>query len=133
LSNAIDHLNTALDQTRTHRVLQILDHPTQLHLEVLGPVPARPAGCAVWCHHASRLEHHLDHGIDSATWRCVVTDLGDTHALARLADRHIGLADLAASPSQWAQVTDRALELHASTIEHARRLPSVGLSIDLEL
>ena len=66
--------------------------PTQLHLDVLGPVPTGTAGRAVWCHQANRLEHHLDHAIrDDVLWQRLVDDLSITPTLARIADRHIAI------------------------------------------
>ena len=92
------------------------------------------AGRAVWCHQATRLEHHLDHdaGNDGA-WHRLVDDLSDTPTLARLADRHIRLDREPVHPSHWRQITDHAAVLNASTIEQTRHIPQRDLGIGLEL
>ncbi len=134
LTTAIDQLDSALDRTRTERVLQLVDQPTQLHLDVLGPIPPGAAGRAVWCYQATRLEHHLDHdtGNDGA-WHRLVDDLSETPTLARLADRHIRLDREPVHPSHWRQITDHAAALNASTIEQTRHIPQRDLGIGLEL
>lgn len=134
LTTAIDQLDSALDRTRTERVLQLVDQPTQLHLDVLGPIPPGAAGRAVWCYQATRLEHHLDHdaGNDGA-WHRLVDDLSDTPTLARLADCHIRLDREPVHPSHWRQITDHAAALNASTIEQTRHIPQRDLGIGLEL
>ena len=134
LTTAIGQLDSALDRTRTERVLQLVDRPTQLHLDVLGPIPPGAAGRAVWCYQANRLEHHLDHdtGNDTA-WHRLVDDLSETPTLARLADRHIRLDRETVYPSHWRQVSDHAAALHASVIEQTRHIPQRDLGLGLEL
>jgi hypothetical protein len=134
LNYDISQLDTALHLTRVDRVLQLVGRPTQLHLDVLGPVPAGAAGRAAWCHQASRLEHHLDHASgNDETWNWLVDDLSVTPTLARIADRHIGIqSHHQLRLTDWAPITEHASGIHAATIEHAR--PSHrGLELELSL
>ena len=135
LSFDIGQLDTALHHTRTDRVQRLADHPTQLHLDVLGPVPTGTAGRAVWCHQANRLERHLDHAIsDDTMWQRLVNDLSITPTLARIADRHIAIQPHhEVRATDWAPITQHAEAIHAATIEHARPTPRQGLEIDLGL
>ncbi len=130
LSHDIAQLDTALHHTRVERVLRLADHPTELHLDVLGPVPA---GRAVWCHQANRLERHLDHTTRSDhTWQQLVNDLNITPTLAHIADRHIAIQhhrDVTAT--DWAPITQRAAALCAAAIEAAR--PTLHHAPEIEL
>ena len=135
LSHDITQLDTALHHTRIDRVLRLADHPTQFHLDVLGPVPAGTVGRAVWCHQANRLERHLDDAIrDDATWQRLVDDLRITPSLAQIADRHIAiLHHREVTATDWAPITQHAAAIHTATIEHARLAPQHGLELDLGL
>ena len=135
LSHDISQLVTALQLTRVDRVLRLADHPTQFHLDVLGPVPAGTAGRAVWCHQANRLERHLDHATrDDATWQRLVDDLSVTPTLARIADRHIAIQHHhEITAPDWAPITQHAAAIHAAAIEHAQPAPQRGLEIELGL
>jgi conjugative relaxase-like TrwC/TraI family protein len=132
LSHDLGRLDTALQSTRADRVLQLADRPTQLHLDVLGPPPVGAAGRAVWCHQATRLEQHLDHGVSAeATWHSLINDLSNTPTLARVADRHIGIQPhQRLRPADWASITDHAATIHAATIEHARPVTRNGPEIE---
>jgi hypothetical protein len=134
LDRDISQLDAALARTRVDRVLQLASRPTQLHLDVLGPVPAGAAGRAVWCHQASRLEHHLDHaGGNDATWHRLVENLSVTPTLARIADRRNAIQpDHQLRPTDWAPITEHAAVIHAATIEHARPAHR-GLELELGL
>ena len=125
----------ALHLTRVDRVQRLADGPTQLHLDVLGPVPAGTAGRAVWCHQANRLERHLDHAIrDDTMWQGLVNDLSVTPTLARIADSHIAiLHHHEVRPTDWAPITQQATAMHAATIEHGRPAPQRGFEIELGL
>lgn len=110
--------DTALHQTRIERVIQLAERSTQLHLDILGPVPAGAAGRAVWCHQATRLERHFDTNTgNDNTWRSLVNDLRDTPDLARTADRHIAIPhDRQVRPTDWAAITEHATAtLHGTT------------------
>jgi conjugative relaxase-like TrwC/TraI family protein len=133
LSHDIAQLDTALHHTRTDRVLQLADHPTQLHLDLLGPVPTGTAGRAVWCHQATRLERHLDHVIsDDSMWQRLVNGLSITPTLARIAERHNAIPPHhQLGPTDWAPITQHAEAIHAATIEHARPAPQHALELDL--
>ena len=133
LSDDIGLLDTALHHTRIDRVLRLADHPTPLHLDVLGPVPAGTAGRAVWCHQANRLERHLDHAThNDAMWQQLIDDLSITPTLARIAERHIAIRPHhQLSATDWAPITQHAEAIHAATIEHARPAPHHGLELDL--
>ena len=136
LAGGIEHIDSALDRTHTQRVVQLADQPTNLHLEVLGPVPTGPAGRAVWCHHASRLEHHLDYttGHDSS-WSTLVHELSDTPELAHFAERHIPVhASSVEQRDTWRQITEHATALRTATMEHSRHIPrppDLGLGLEL--
>lgn len=116
LSHDLGQLDTALRLTRTERVLQLADRPTQLHLDLLGPVPTGTGGRAVWCYQAHQLEHHLDHGIRTeAEWRRRVDDLSVTRILAGIADRHIAIKpNHQLRSSDWAPITEQAAAIHAA-------------------
>jgi hypothetical protein len=135
LSFDIGQLETALHHTRTDRVLLLADHPTQLHLDVLGPVPTGTAGRAVWCHQANRLERNLDHATrDDTMWQRLVDDLSVTPTLARIADRHIAIQHhQQVTAAGWAPIAQHAAAVHAATIEHARMVPQHGPEPDLGL
>ena len=135
LSFDIGQLDTALHHTRTDRVHRLADHATQLHLDVLGPVPTGTAGRAVWCHQANRLERHLDTTTRvDATWQRLVDDLSITPTLARIADHHIAIQHHhELTPPDWAPITQHAATIHAATIEHTRPAPHHGLELDLGL
>ena len=134
LSYDISQLDTGLHHTRTDRVLRLADHPTQLHLDVLGPVPTGTAGRAVWCHQANRLERHLDHAThDDTLWQRLVDDLSITPTLVRIADRHIAIQHHQLRPTDWAPITQHAAAIHTATIEHARPAGQRGLEIELGL
>jgi hypothetical protein len=135
LSFDIGQLDTALHHTRTDRVLQLADHPTQFHLDVLGPVPTGTAGRAVWCHQANRLERHLDHTThDDTMWQRLVNDLNVTPTLARIADRHIAIQPHhEVRATDWAPITQHAEAIHAATIEHARPAQQHGPELELGL
>ena len=135
LSFDIGQLDAALHHSRTDRVLRLADHPTQLHLDVLGPVPTGTAGRAVWCHQANRLERHLDHAThDDATWQRLVNDLSVTPTLARIADRHIAIRPHhEVTAADWAPIARHAAAMHAAAIEHARPALQLGLEIELGL
>jgi hypothetical protein len=53
-------VDNALARTLVERVLDLAARPSPWHLDLLGPVPARPAARAIWCDAAYRLEAHLD-------------------------------------------------------------------------
>jgi hypothetical protein len=134
LNRDIGHLDTALARTRVDRVLQLAGRPTQLHLDVLGRVPGGAAGRAVWCHQASRLEHHLDYADgNDATWHRLVDNLSVTPTLAHIADRRIAIQPHhQLRPTDWAPITEHASVIHAATIEHARPAHR-GLELELGL
>ena len=124
LAGGIEHIDSALDRTRTQRVVQLADQPTKLHLDVLGPVPTGPAGRAVWCHQATRLEHHLDYNTaNDNSWSMLVHELADTPALASFADSHIPARAMSVERNTWQQITQHATELRAATIEHSHHIP----------
>ena len=136
LSTAIAQIDGALERTLPERVLQLADHPGALHLEVLGPVPAGHAGRAVWCHQASRLEGHRDHiSSDQGAWRQLVDELADTPLLARVAERCINLGSPTGDDDTWRQVTQQAIQITESIVEHSpRRSPrssELGNELDL--
>ena len=135
LSRDLGQLDTGLHLTRVEHVLQLADHPTQLHLDVLGPAPAGAAGRAVWCHQARRLEHHLDHATgNDSTWQRLVHDLRVTPTLTQLADRHIAIQPHQQLRSaDWAHITEQATAILATTVEHSRPAPQHRLELELGL
>jgi hypothetical protein len=135
LSHDLSRLETALEFTRSGRVMTLVERPTPLHIEVLGRPPVGAAGRAVWCHQAMRLEQHLDHGISAeAAWHSLINDLSATPTLARVADRHIAnQARHRLGPADWATITEHATTIHAATIEHARPVTQHGHEIEFGL
>ena len=131
----IGQLDAALHLTRVDRVLRLADRPTQLHLDVLGPVPTGTAGRAVWYHQANRLERHLDHAIpNDDAWQRLINDLTITPTLARIADRHIAIRHHhEVTANDWAPIAQHAAAMHAATIEHARPALQHGPELDLGL
>ncbi len=136
LNRDINQLDTALDLTRVPRVQQLVARPTQLHLDVLGPPPAGPAGRAVWCHQAIRLEHHLDYSTGTdAGWMRLVNDLSITATLTRLADRYIAIKPHdEVRAAHWAPIAERVTAMHVAAIEHVAQLtPRHEFGIELGL
>ncbi len=134
LSHDIGQLDSALQLTRTDRVLQLADHPTQLHLDILGPVPTGTAGRAVWCHQANRLEHHLDHANrNDATWQQLIDDLSITPTLTHIADRHIAIQHRQVRPTDWVPITQHAAAIQATAIEHVQPAPQHGAELGIGL
>jgi conjugative relaxase-like TrwC/TraI family protein len=113
LASDIALVTDALDRTRFDRVLDIADRPTQMHLDLLGAVPANPAARAVWCHAASRLETHLDtHRNGGPGWTELTYGLADIPELCAVAGRYLELDTAAVHPRDWADVAGRAQEIH---------------------
>ncbi len=134
IANAIDQLDAALDRTRHQRVLQIIDHPTQLHLDILGPVPqARPAVPS------GATKPPSSNSSKTTTAATTLPGIGSSttstsrRTLARLADNHIRIDHTTVDPSEWHQVAEHAAALHTSTIARARHIPQRDLEIGLEL
>lgn len=79
----------------------------------------------MWCHQATRLEHHLDfttgHG---SSWSTLVYELSDTPALAHFAERHIPVhASSVEQRDTRRQITQHATELRTATLERSRHIP----------
>ncbi len=135
LAAGIAQIDAALERTRIQRVVQLSEQPSKLHIEILGPVPTGKAGRAVWCHQASRLEHHLDSrsGRDDGSWRQLVHELAETPNLAHLADRHVSHHPGSVDHDGWRQITQHATKLRATTINPASHLPPHAPERGLEL
>ncbi len=127
-------IDDALERTRPQRVLEALDRPASWQVELLGPVPRTPAGRAVWCDAAHRLETHLDHHAGAEPgWRQVRNDVADTPERCALADRHLHV-DRLGGPQQWARATERADELHLAHLALVPQEPGdPGVGLDLGL
>jgi hypothetical protein len=93
-------------------VLAALDRPAMWQTELFGPVPRGPAGRAVWCDAAHRLEAHLDrHGQGGPGRTDLHHDLAQTYELCAVADDYLELTAPASHPHQWAYAAERAREV----------------------
>jgi hypothetical protein len=84
---------------------------TTWHVERLGPVPTNLPARAVWCHSAYQLETDLDYS-SAGTRPDVGWDVAATRQICAVDEQNLRLAGPADHPHQWAQVADRAQELH---------------------
>jgi hypothetical protein len=134
LTASIRQIDRALDRTLTERVLRIVERPGALYLDILGPVPADPAGRAVWCQRAGELERCRDRiGANQGAWRQLVDDLADTPELVEIAKQHIPIRSLSVDPGTWHQVTIRANDIRESIVEHTRGQDPRNTGIGIEL
>jgi hypothetical protein len=102
-------VDTSLDQTRPDRVLAAVHQPASWQVELLGPVPGRPAARAVWCDAAYRLETHLDrHAGDERAWRQACEAGVDTPELCAIADQCLQLNAPATHIDEWSRAAERA-------------------------
>ena len=56
LETTLAQVDAALEHTRPERVHALAEDPPPYLVRLLGPAPSSPAGQAVWCHHALRIE-----------------------------------------------------------------------------
>jgi conjugative relaxase-like TrwC/TraI family protein len=133
LGAGVELIDEALDRTRVERVLDLAREPSRRHLELLGPVPDRPAGHAVWCDAALRLETHLDrHDPEGPAWNRLCRELADAPERCAVAHRYIHLDRTTVHPDQWAHVADQTQSLIVRFEARRDQLErSVGLDIGL--
>jgi conjugative relaxase-like TrwC/TraI family protein len=136
LTADIELVADALDRTRPDRVLDLARQPSPWQVELLGPVPDRPAGHAVWCDAAHQLEVHLDFGgRDGPTWKRLCRNLADTPESCAVAHHHVRLDRPAIHPHEWAQAADASEHVRAQLRRHRGELerPTLEHGVGLEL
>jgi hypothetical protein len=126
LVTMLGQLDAALGQTRAARVRALFDDPPSYLTDRLGPTPPSPAGRAVWCHHAVRIEATLDRNDGTASpWTGWEKEIARARQEIAIADRIIQSQDTD-GPAHWARLADQA----ASIVEQAHRNSKIRTALD---
>ncbi|HTT89718.1 MAG TPA: hypothetical protein VMF65_09185 [Acidimicrobiales bacterium] len=109
LSSALGQLDAALDHTRAQRVHDLAGQPTPHLFARLGPVPSSPAGRAVWCHHALRIEAALDRNSGGSPPSGRGGQPQQVRLEIAIADRLFQDAPGVPGPDEWARLASEAV------------------------
>ncbi len=109
LESTLAQVVTALEQTGPERARALAEDPPPYLVRLLGPAPSSPAGHAVWCHHALRIESFVDRndGISPPSTLSVRETNRPRQEIA-IADRLLETSDYVADPTEWARLAGQA-------------------------
>ncbi len=108
-----------MDHTRPKRVRGLTEDPPSNLARQLGPPPSSPAGQAVWCHHALRIEAFLDRN-DGTTPAGTGSSRSNERARQEItiADRLLETRDYPSDPVEWAKLADQAAGVREAAHQH---------------
>ena len=127
LETSLAQLDAAIDHNRSARVRALVDDAPQHLVERLGMPPSSPAGRAVWCHHALRVEAALDRNDGTLPSSTPTQRTIHPRQEIALADRYLDDSEIHLSdPRGWATLAQQANRLVDQAYRNQRARNSIN-------